>query len=253
MAEPPSYFVCPITQELMRDPVICEDTHSYERRAIREWFKKHNNSPLTGETIVNQTLITNFSLRRAIQDWKTAKNVVDDAVDEIDLSEEEDDEEEEVVHQGTRNEPERQPAPTYLPFFDIDLTTERFVLFLERLERPPPSRVYLDDDMFTLEPPPYDPGSVDHTTIVHEMLDGSIVTFNIPKQNWISVIFFNDDGVPLETMRKFQRLAYAEIFKGAHFDTQTLDLVYSNGILEPKDSGAYVQFVKALMFEDIYN
>ena len=45
---------CPITQEVMNDPVICADGHSYERAAIEEWFRtKHKTSPLTNERLIH--------------------------------------------------------------------------------------------------------------------------------------------------------------------------------------------------------
>ena len=31
---PVSSFLCPITTRIMRDPVVCEDGHSYDRAAI---------------------------------------------------------------------------------------------------------------------------------------------------------------------------------------------------------------------------
>lgn len=38
--------MCAITQELMLDPVLCEDGNTYERTAITEWLSTHNTSPL---------------------------------------------------------------------------------------------------------------------------------------------------------------------------------------------------------------
>jgi hypothetical protein len=46
---------CPITQDLPRDPVICEDGHVYERSAILQWISKRQTSPLT-----LQPITTNF-------------------------------------------------------------------------------------------------------------------------------------------------------------------------------------------------
>ena len=33
-------FVCPITAEVMTDPVVCADGHSYERDAIEDWLRR---------------------------------------------------------------------------------------------------------------------------------------------------------------------------------------------------------------------
>jgi len=40
-------FLCPITQTVMIDPVMCSDGHSYERQFIEEWLQVSSRSPLT--------------------------------------------------------------------------------------------------------------------------------------------------------------------------------------------------------------
>lgn len=42
----PSSFFCPITMQLMTDPVIDPDGNSYERSAIESWLRQHNTSPI---------------------------------------------------------------------------------------------------------------------------------------------------------------------------------------------------------------
>ena len=46
---PPS-FLCPISQEIMRDPVTCADGHSYERASIERWLDTHNTSQKLGRS-----------------------------------------------------------------------------------------------------------------------------------------------------------------------------------------------------------
>mmetsp|Transcript_27222 Transcript_27222/g.35295 ORF Transcript_27222/g.35295 Transcript_27222/m.35295 type:complete len:490 (-) Transcript_27222:186-1655(-) len=60
-------FACPITRELMKDPVIAGDGHTYDRTAIERWLKNHNTSPKTGEQMQN-FLIPNHNLKRLLQD-----------------------------------------------------------------------------------------------------------------------------------------------------------------------------------------
>ncbi|KAJ7552523.1 hypothetical protein O6H91_06G058900 [Diphasiastrum complanatum] len=43
----PSRFLCPILQEVMEDPVIAADGYTYDYKAIKQWFKEHDTSPLT--------------------------------------------------------------------------------------------------------------------------------------------------------------------------------------------------------------
>ena len=44
-------MTCPITQEIMEDPVECADGTTYERKAIQAWLKNHDTSPLTNERL----------------------------------------------------------------------------------------------------------------------------------------------------------------------------------------------------------
>jgi len=42
----PAEFFCPITQDVMREPVCTVDGHTYERIAIERWFVNHNTCAL---------------------------------------------------------------------------------------------------------------------------------------------------------------------------------------------------------------
>jgi len=44
-------FLCPITYDLLSDPVIAADGNTYERAAIEKWISKTQTSPLSGETL----------------------------------------------------------------------------------------------------------------------------------------------------------------------------------------------------------
>lgn len=64
---------CPILEELMSDPVVAADGHSYERAAITEWIRKRGGralSPLTGEQLSHLELIPNLTLRAVIGHYK---------------------------------------------------------------------------------------------------------------------------------------------------------------------------------------
>ena len=67
---PPDHLVCPITLEVMDDPVICADGITYERSAITKWLEKHSTSPKTNLQLTNKTLIPNLSLKIAIAQMK---------------------------------------------------------------------------------------------------------------------------------------------------------------------------------------
>jgi serine/threonine protein kinase/ubiquitin len=69
---PPS-FCCPVTDEVMIDPVICSDGHTYERAAIEQWLQRSNRSPMTNLELANRTLIPNVALRNTIQGFSRSR------------------------------------------------------------------------------------------------------------------------------------------------------------------------------------
>lgn len=66
----PRLFICPITQDIMEDPVMAADGFNYERAAIVEWLKRHSTSPMTNINMAQRVVITNHALRSAIIEWK---------------------------------------------------------------------------------------------------------------------------------------------------------------------------------------
>jgi hypothetical protein len=47
-AEAPEEFHCPITHQIMLDPVVDAHGDTYDREAIRNWYQDHNKSPMSG-------------------------------------------------------------------------------------------------------------------------------------------------------------------------------------------------------------
>ena len=66
----PKAFLCPITLCLMREPVVAQDGHTYERRAVSRWFQSENRSPMTGQPVASFTLTPNFALKSMIDDFR---------------------------------------------------------------------------------------------------------------------------------------------------------------------------------------
>ena len=62
-----SEYICPISFDLLLDPVICNDGHSYERKNIELWLKNHNTSPKTNSVLESKILIPNHALRNSIE------------------------------------------------------------------------------------------------------------------------------------------------------------------------------------------
>ncbi len=69
----PNEYLCPINLTPMKEPVICMDGHSYEKKAIERWFRSHNKSPKTGLVLESKMLIPNHALRSAIEEYKSKK------------------------------------------------------------------------------------------------------------------------------------------------------------------------------------
>ena len=70
----PEAFVCSITQQVMLDPVVAGDGHTYERAAIQRWFAQGRSqlkSPLSGELFRTTKLLPNHNLRSQIQNFTT--------------------------------------------------------------------------------------------------------------------------------------------------------------------------------------
>ncbi|KAF8791075.1 WD repeat, SAM and U-box domain-containing protein 1-like [Argiope bruennichi] len=65
-------FCCPITHEVMRDPVVAADGYSYEKQAIEEWLENgKETSPMTNEILAHKILTPNHILLQLIQKYKT--------------------------------------------------------------------------------------------------------------------------------------------------------------------------------------
>lgn len=66
----PASFRCPITQEIMQNPVTTVDGHSYEKEQIRGWFQRGmQTSPLTNLPLASLQLVENMALKQAIDEY----------------------------------------------------------------------------------------------------------------------------------------------------------------------------------------
>lgn len=70
-------FVCPLTKQVMRDPVTLENGQTFEREAIEKWFKECRESgrrlvcPLTQKELKSADLNPSIALRNTIEEWTT--------------------------------------------------------------------------------------------------------------------------------------------------------------------------------------
>ncbi|XP_057491932.1 U-box domain-containing protein 21 [Actinidia eriantha] len=66
----PTHFLCPISLDLMKDPVTLSTGITYDRESIEKWIEAGNEiCPVTNQVLENFDQIPNHAIRRMIQDW----------------------------------------------------------------------------------------------------------------------------------------------------------------------------------------
>ena len=76
----PTYLCCPITQDLIRDPVLASDGFTYEREAIEKWFSTKEvlseiRSPMTRKVFDSCRLFPNNFAKGLIQEFVQTNNI----------------------------------------------------------------------------------------------------------------------------------------------------------------------------------
>lgn len=70
----PQDFLCPISYEIMMDPVITSNGSTYDRKNIVKWLSYKRSDPITGQEI-SSFLISNNILKKIIYDFLETKNI----------------------------------------------------------------------------------------------------------------------------------------------------------------------------------
>lgn len=72
----PSYFRCPLSSELMLDPVILASGQTYERSSIQKWLD-HGLAicPKTRQTLTHTNIIPNYTVKAMIANWCDENNI----------------------------------------------------------------------------------------------------------------------------------------------------------------------------------
>lgn len=65
----PHEFCCPMTMEVMSDPVVASDGHTYEREALLKILSTTRVSPLTRERLDKRIVVPNLNLKKRIRDY----------------------------------------------------------------------------------------------------------------------------------------------------------------------------------------
>lgn len=72
----PPDFRCPISLDLMRDPVVLASGQTFDRESIARWIRSgHSTCPCSGQTLRHTNLIPNLALKNLISRWCREQNV----------------------------------------------------------------------------------------------------------------------------------------------------------------------------------
>ncbi|CAL5346221.1 unnamed protein product [Camellia sinensis] len=83
----PKDFCCPITLDLMKEPVIISTGQTYDQASISRWLEDgHYTCPKTGQMLIHTRLVPNCALRNLIMQWCTAHGLHYDPPENADSS-----------------------------------------------------------------------------------------------------------------------------------------------------------------------
>ncbi|GJP82269.1 hypothetical protein CLOP_g12504 [Closterium sp. NIES-67] len=72
----PEHFTCPLSADIMRDPVIIASGLTYERSFIEQWFAEgHMTCPKTRQRVDHTNLCPNVAVKKMITDWCLANRI----------------------------------------------------------------------------------------------------------------------------------------------------------------------------------
>ncbi|XP_071733974.1 U-box domain-containing protein 44-like [Rutidosis leptorrhynchoides] len=75
-------FICPLSKQIMKDPVTLENGQTYEREAIEKWFNECKEKgrklvcPLTLEELKTMDMNPSIALRNTIEEWNARNEAV---------------------------------------------------------------------------------------------------------------------------------------------------------------------------------
>jgi len=74
--EPPSYFECPISFDLIKSPFTTNDNFTYEESEIKRYVTNYNKvSPFNGKEIESTSIYPNLALKKAIAAFEESKGL----------------------------------------------------------------------------------------------------------------------------------------------------------------------------------
>jgi len=71
----PEIYLCPISLQLMTDPVINPYGITYNRNSIEKWLKKSDQDPVTKKKLTKNMLFPNYALKSLIEEYIKANKI----------------------------------------------------------------------------------------------------------------------------------------------------------------------------------
>ena len=68
-------YCCPISGEIMEDPVITPSGITYDKKSIEQWLQKKAIDPLSKKPLKKEELIPNRALKESIIEYKKSHNL----------------------------------------------------------------------------------------------------------------------------------------------------------------------------------
>lgn len=72
----PDEFLCPITGEIMKHPLLSIHGFNFERNAICAWLQRHSTCPMSRNELTISKLIRNLALQHRIEAWCQAYDMM---------------------------------------------------------------------------------------------------------------------------------------------------------------------------------
>mmetsp|Transcript_38611 Transcript_38611/g.93348 ORF Transcript_38611/g.93348 Transcript_38611/m.93348 type:complete len:249 (-) Transcript_38611:109-855(-) len=70
-AIPEKHFLCPLTREIMEDPVMTKTGHNFERAALSKWLDENGDiCPMTKKPLTASQIVSNPNLKWEISQWQ---------------------------------------------------------------------------------------------------------------------------------------------------------------------------------------
>ncbi|KAL3930998.1 MAG: hypothetical protein SGBAC_011511 [Bacillariaceae sp.] len=70
-AVPKKHFLCPLTREIMEDPVMTKTGHNFERDALSKWMDENGEKcPMTKKPLFPSDVVSNANLKWEISQWQ---------------------------------------------------------------------------------------------------------------------------------------------------------------------------------------